>query len=218
MIPSISRTDRARRRRSHTADRTTLAVAVALAAAASIAGILFAPRAGARAEPLALPSGPVASDSSAPARAPIALTDGAPSIEALLDQFLAAVEHRDAAALHRLRVNKAEFQEIIVPGMVAKGKPPRQVSQQPQEFFWSLNDTKSRYFADELFDRFGGRHYIERHLSFTKDTHEYAWYTTHGQVVLALRTADDPHVITLRTGTIAEVDGAFKFVSFQWEN
>ena len=152
------------------------------------------------------------------AHAPLGLSDGAPSIEALLDEFLAAVELKDAEALHRLRITKGEFLAIIVPGTVAKGQPPRQVSQKPREFFWDLNDAKSRYFAHELFERFGGHHYIERRLSFTKGTREYAWYTAHGQVQLALRTADDPRVVTLRTGTIAEVEGRYKFISFQWEN
>lgn len=153
----------------------------------------------------------------APAAAPIGLSDGAPSIDALLDEFVAAVEAHDAAALHKLRVTKAEYDGIIVPGMVAKGQPPRQVSEQPREWFWSLNDTKSRYFADDMFSKYAGRHYVQRQLTLTEPVQEWAWYSVHGEVRLAL-TATDQKVYELRTGSIAEVDGRYKFISFIWDD
>ncbi len=154
----------------------------------------------------------------ATAHAPIKFSGGAPSVNALLDEFMIAVEQRDVDALHRLRVTKHEYQGVIVPGFVPKGHPPRVISDKPREFFWELSDTKSRYFAKELVDRFGGRHYVERRLSYTKGIKEYAWYTALGEVELVLRTANDPDPFRLRTGTIAELDGRYKFISFEWDD
>ena len=149
---------------------------------------------------------------------PIGLNGGAPSIDALLTEFLDAVERQDLEAMNRLRVSKDEYQRIIVPGMVRPGEPPRRISEQPREFFWQINDRKSRYAAEAIANQYGGRHYTSRDLRLTKGVREFAWYTTHGQVRLDLRAPDLPGTAELRTGSIAEIDGHYKFIAFQWDD
>jgi hypothetical protein len=149
---------------------------------------------------------------------PIGLSRGAPSIDALLTEFLDAVERQDLDAMHRLRVTKDEYQRIIVPGMVRPGEPPRRISEQPREFFWQINDRKSRYAAEAIANRYGARHYTDRTLRLTRGTREFAWYTTHGQVRLDLHAPELAGTAELRTGSIAEVDGQYKFISFQWDD
>jgi hypothetical protein len=156
--------------------------------------------------------------SSETARPPITFTGGAPSIDALIDEFLDAVEHKDISALHRLRVTKDEYLQIIVPGTVDKGEAPRQISEQPREFFWALTDRKSRYAADNIVDRFSGLHFTTRTLRFSKGTSEYLWYTAYGQVRLDLNVQGIAEPFHLRTGTIAEVDGRYKFLAFNWND
>lgn len=149
---------------------------------------------------------------------PIGLTGGAPSIDALLSEFLAAVERRDTDAMHRLRVTKEEYQRIIIPGFVDPGQPPRRISEQPREFFWQVNDRKSHFAADAIVQRYGGRHYISHELTLTHGVRPHAWYTSHGEVRLALRAPDLDGTADLRTGSIAEVDGQYKFIAFQWDD
>ena len=149
---------------------------------------------------------------------PIALSGGAPSIDALIDEFLDAVERKDFDAVHRLRVTKDEYLGIIVPGTVDKGQPPRQISEQPREFFWALTDRKSRYAADNIVEHFGGLLFTAHALRFSKGSSSYLWYTTYGQVRLDLRTPENPDVLHLRTGSIAEVDGRYKFLAFNWND
>jgi hypothetical protein len=146
------------------------------------------------------------------------LNDGAPSVDALIDELLEAIAHNDKDAMHRLRVTKDEYLQIIVPGTVEKGQPPRKVSKEPREFFWSLNDRKSRYAADNIMTRFGGRTPLTHELRFTNGTTEYLWYTARGQVRLDLLFEQGSLPEELRTGTIAEVDGRYKFLAFQWDN
>jgi hypothetical protein len=160
---------------------------------------------------------PPAPAASAASHAALGLTGGAPSVDALLDQFLDALERKDTVAMHRLRVSKEEYDAIIVPGMVAKGEPPREIPDESREFFWQLNDRKSRYAADAIVTKYGGRHYVGRDLRFSKGTQEYLWYTVRGQVRLNLRTAEDSGY-ELMTGSIAEVDGTYKFIAFQWND
>jgi hypothetical protein len=151
-------------------------------------------------------------------RPPIEFSGGAPSIDGLIDNFLDAVERKDSDAMHRLRVTKDEYLLIIVPGTVDEGQPPRQISEEPREFFWKLTDRKSRYAADAIVDRFGGRHFAGHDLRFSKGTTRYLWYTVRGQVRLNLHLPDDPSAYELRTGSIAEVNGRYKFLAFNWND
>jgi hypothetical protein len=183
-----------------------VAIAIAAAGVAGLAAVALERAASASNPP------PAAS------QPPIGFSDGAPSIDALIDRFLSAVERRDRSALHALRVTKDEYLQIIVPGTVEKGQAPRQITDIPRQFFWSINDTKSRYAADAILDRFGGRHADAHTLRFSRGTTEYLWYVARGQVRLDLRFPDEPLPQELSTGTIAEVNGRYKFLAFQWDN
>jgi len=158
---------------------------------------------------------PVAAGESAavPTGPPIKLSGGAPSVDVLLDEFLAAVEHKDLAALERLRLTKEEYTRIIVPGQVRKGQPPLQTFEKANDVFWGMMNTRSRYTIESLVNEHGGRHYVRRQLEFTEPTREFAWYTAYGGVELTLWN-DQGQDYELATGWIAEVDGSYKFIAF----
>jgi hypothetical protein len=148
---------------------------------------------------------------------PIGLSGGAPSIDALLDQFLAAVKAGDSKALIRLRVTKEEYGNIIVPGEVPKGQPPRATYEKVNDVFYGMLDSRSQYYAQELIHDFKDREFVKREVELTKGTREFAWYTGHGEVKIRL-TDPQGQVSTLRTGWIAEVDGRFKFIGYNWDD
>jgi hypothetical protein len=149
---------------------------------------------------------------------PMPLSDGAPSVEALLDRFTDALSRRDAEALHRLRLSKAEYVDIIIPGNVPKGQPPQQTFEQNNEFFWGMLDTKSRYLAPVLLRDFGGRTYVGRtDVRFTDPPREHDWYTARGELRMTLvDDAGGKHFV--RSGWIAEVEGRYKFIGFEWDD
>jgi hypothetical protein len=139
--------------------------------------------------------------------------DGAPSIEVLLDRFVAALAAKDQAALERLRVDAREYETIILPGNVPVGKPPRELAPREREFAWSMLDTKSRYSIIALLDEFGGRHLKIKSFEFARGTERYAGFTAHRQLRLKLED-DAGGEAYLGTGSVAESEGTFKFVSF----
>jgi len=150
-------------------------------------------------------------------RPPFGFTGGADSVQALLDAFLAALTTGDLEALHCLRVTKEEYGGIIVPGEAPKGQPPRTTYQKVNEVFFGMLDSRSRYAARALVDRFKGRRIVRRELTYTKGTREWLWYTGRGEVRLVLfDETGERH--ELRTGWIAEVDGRCKFVGFNWDD
>lgn len=148
---------------------------------------------------------------------PIGLSGGAASIDALLDRFVAAVTAGDKAGMHRLRLTKEEYTSIVVPGEVPKGQPPRQTFSTVNDTFFGMLDTKSRYAADAIVTGFKGKEFVSRDLVMSEKTREFAWYTAHGEVRLTLLDAAGTRH-TLRTGWIAEVDGQFKFIGFNWDD
>jgi hypothetical protein len=141
------------------------------------------------------------------------LEDGARSVEALVGRFLDVLAARDAEALRRLRVSEREYLTIVVPGHVEPGSPPQKLPEEQGRVFWELLDTRSRYAELGLLDEFGGSVLRVKRIDYAKGTHRYAGYTAYRRLVLTL-ASDDGGERELRTGSIAEVGGRFKFVSF----
>lgn len=150
-------------------------------------------------------------------RPPFGFTGGAESVDALLDQFVAAVTAGDLDALHRLRVTKAEYANIIVPGEAPKGQPPRTTFAKVNDVFFGMLDSRSRYAAQAIVDAFKGKKIARRELTYSKGTREWLWYTGRGEVRLVLFD-DQGERYELKSGWIAEVDGRFKFIGFNWDN
>lgn len=143
------------------------------------------------------------------------LAGGATSVDALLDQFLDAVAANDEVALHHLRVTETEYRSIIVPGTVDVGAPPRHVTPKITTFFWHMLDAKSRDFAYQTLSEFGGQHLQRRSVSYTKGIRKFGGYTAYGDVHLEVAT-DEGKELQVRSGTIAEVDGRYKFIGLNW--
>jgi hypothetical protein len=151
-------------------------------------------------------------------RAPIALTDGAPSVDALMDRFLDALARQDERALTNLRVNKAEYTRIIMPGQIQKGQSPPPADEKVCDFAWSLLDTKSRYFSQSLMKEFGGRTSVRKAVRFTQPSREYAWYRALGEVRMTIEDPEDKRQYQLASGWVAEVDGSYKFIGFNHDD
>ena len=139
---------------------------------------------------------------------------GAVSKEDLVARYVEAIKRQDAEALHELRITEREYKDIIVPGTVDRGKEPRRVSESVSNYFWRDMNYKSVLLQDELFKRYGGRDLPKYEIVFTKEPRVYDWYRAWGELRVDyennLRTA-------VPSGWIAEVDGKYKFLSFEWD-
>jgi hypothetical protein len=148
---------------------------------------------------------------------PQPLVDAAPSLDALLDQFVDAVQRNDESALHALRVTEAEYTGIIVPWTVPAGQPQRQVPEQSTRFYWTLLDAKSRDLVRLLLDQHGGKKLRRTTAEYTKGVQTYGGYTAYGQLRLHVLDEEGKDVL-LRAGTIAEVNGQYKFIGLNWND
>lgn len=153
--------------------------------------------------------GSIRPQESAPAR----MSGGADSIEALLDRLQEGLEAEDRGALSAIRVSEDEYRNVIVPGSVQEGEPPQILSEEASEYFYELLNGKSHFNRNALLNEFGGKKLERKAYSFEKGEKRYADYTAYRRLSMEL-VDEEGRFYTLRTGSIAEVDGQFKFISY----
>lgn len=141
------------------------------------------------------------------------LEGGAASMEELLDEFIEGLEAGDRGALSNLRVSEDEYRNVIVPGSVEPGEPPQILSEEASEYFYGVLHGKSQYNRNALLREFGGKKLEVKSYSFEKGEKQYADYKAHRRLEIEV-VDEEGKSYELRTGSIAEVDGRFKFISY----
>jgi hypothetical protein len=138
---------------------------------------------------------------------------GAGSQQELVDRLLQALKDRDGNALRRLRVSESEYLDIVVAGYVEPGQPRRELTASWRQYAWANLVTRSEQYELRMLREFGGRDLTVTNVSFEEGEKEYAGYRAYRQLRLTVVDAKGTEQ-QLRTGSIAEVDGKFKFISF----
>jgi len=162
---------------------------------------------------LGLASVTIASEPEATSVAQKALVNGEPSIDALLERFRDALSRKDKAGLRALRLTQDEYLGIVLPGSVSPGQPWAKYSEQAQKYFWGLLNGKSIYSEAALLNDFGGRSLKVTAVRYHKGTQDYANYRDYKQLVLKIED-DTGNVEQMRLGSVAEIGGQYKFISY----
>lgn len=136
------------------------------------------------------------------------LTSGAPAREALVLEFLRALEARDPAAAQGLALTRAEFAWLYYPSSPL-GHPPYDLS---PELFWFTLDTNGRKNLDRALQRFGGRPLGYRGYHCPAESVVEGENLIHAPCEVTFE--DQGEVVTARLfGPIIERNGQFKFVN-----
>lgn len=147
------------------------------------------------------------------ARPTLRLSHGADSMEELIDRFLKALERRDRQALRDIRVSKAEYLRIIMPGNVLPGQPLKRHPSLLRRWAWDNLNTKSSFYESFFLNTLGGKQFTLDRFDYREGTQQFAGYTGHKQLELIVRdSAGEEHEV--RTGSVVEMQGKYKFVSF----
>jgi len=147
------------------------------------------------------------------ARAVPRLSDSASSERELVERFLGAVNNGDKHALNRLRVTEDEYKAIIMAGSVPPGAPVRQWTDDVNEYFWQTLNGKSIALQAALLRRVKGRQLKLKSYLFEEGQTEFATYTALRQ--LRMLVEDDRGAeFEIASGSIANVGGQYKFISF----
>jgi hypothetical protein len=138
---------------------------------------------------------------------------GASSQRELIDELLQALQKKDVHALRRLRVTETEYRDVILPGNVPPGQPPRNLVATWKDYAWANLNDRSTVHEERLLGDYGGQALSRMEFSFEDGEQEYAGYKAYRQLRLKVRNSDGAER-ELRTGSIAEVAGKYKFISF----
>jgi len=156
-------------------------------------------------------------DAAPPSKPPFELANASPSADDLVSRYVAALRNDDNDALQSLRVTEREYREIIAPGTVAPGRPPRQTREEVMTFFWSMLNSKSNDLSRELLKAYGGKKFEVVKVDFIRGDKEYAWYRAVGEPRIRVRN-DEGKEAVVPGGYIAEVAGRYKFIGLNWED
>jgi hypothetical protein len=151
--------------------------------------------------------------SSPASRYGVAFVGGVASLEELLDEFVTAIERRDADRLRALEVTRAEYLGILMPGHVEPGAPLQRVGDEAAEYFYESMATRSAHYLQALLNELGGTRYQIVDYRFGKGVRQYDGYASYRRLrVQALDPAGEP--VQIAAGSIVEVEGRFKFNSY----
>jgi hypothetical protein len=141
------------------------------------------------------------------------INNGASSVDELVGRFLEALRTRDKDNLRALRVTRDEYINVILAGSVPEGSALRQWPDDINEYWWSVLHTKSVYVEDNLLAGYGGQRFKLKKIDYRRGIGTYATHTAYKQ--LSLDVEDEVGVEhEIRIGSVAEVSGQFKFISF----
>lgn len=160
---------------------------------------------------------PAAAESPAASQPPLALSNASPSKDDLIRRFLAAIAERDTGALDSLRMTQREYCEIIAPGTVAPGQPPRATEARILDFYWRMLDTKSRDQSRQVLEAYGGKKFEVVGIEYVRGDKEYAWYRAIGEPRIRVRNEAGKEAV-IPAGYVAEVGGQYKFIGLNWED
>jgi hypothetical protein len=142
------------------------------------------------------------------------LVDAEPTIDSLLDKFRHALETKDKDLLRQLRVNRKEYLDIIMPGSVDEGQPRATYDKTARDYFWGILNGKSIYVEANLLNDFGGKPLKVTSVEYRRGIKRYRDYSAYKQLMLTIDDGSGNVPEQMKIGSIAEVNGQYKFVSY----
>jgi hypothetical protein len=142
------------------------------------------------------------------------LTGAQPSIDSLLEKFRLALETKDKDLLRQIRVNRSEYLDIIMPGSVDEGQPRATYDKTAKNYFWGILNGKSIYVEANLLYAFGGKPLKVTAVEYRHGIKRYRDYTAYKQLMLTIDDGSGNEPEQMKIGSIAEVNGQYKFISY----
>jgi len=133
------------------------------------------------------------------------------SVEDIGKKVLEAVCHNDATILKSMSITEEEYHTYIWPQLpISKIKE----WQEHYDFVWGQHDSKSRYSLRQMLARYGGSKYALVRVHFAGETTDYTTYKVHRDARLIVQSDDGKEVMLNLFGSIVEMNGQYKIMSF----
>ena len=133
------------------------------------------------------------------------------SLEDLGNQVLEAVYNNDVDRLKSLAITEEEYKNYIWPqSPISKIKE----WQDNYDFVRKQQFSRSNHSLRQMLARYGGRKYTLVRVRFDDETTEHTIYRAHRDAQLIVKKPDGEEVELNLFGSIVEMDGHFKIMSF----
>lgn len=139
------------------------------------------------------------------------LSTACSSPEELGSRVLEAVYHNDAERLKSMAITEEEYLTYIWPQ-----SPLSRIKewQDNYDFVKNQHFSRSRLALRQMLGRYGGRTYTLVRLNFKGETTQHTIYKAHRDARLIVKKPDGEEVELNLFGSIVEMDGQFKIMSF----
>jgi hypothetical protein len=141
----------------------------------------------------------------------IRLSNACDSIEDLGKQVLKAVYNKDIDRLKAIAITPEEYESYIWP------QSPMSKIKQWQEnydFVQKQQFSRSNLSLRQMLAKYGGRQYTLIRVRFADDTTDHTIYKAHRDARLIVTSPEGKEVELNLFGSIVEMDGQFKIMSF----
>ena len=139
-----------------------------------------------------------------------ALPHARPSADALVEDVLIALAHRDAVQLRQLALSEDEFRDTIWPELPA-ARPERNLT---ADYVWCEQRTKSEAGLQSVLSEYGGRTLNLVRLEFRGETTQHRTFLVRRDPSVVVRGSDAQEQSLRLFGSIVERDGGFKIFSY----
>jgi len=134
---------------------------------------------------------------------------GCRSVDELMTKLLAALEAKDLPGLENLRVTRQEHTDLLWPEFDAKNHNV------DPDFAWDMLNRRSHVGAGRAIGDYGGQELTVIGVEFTRDLERYASFVLHRGTILHARTQTGEMLDLRFLGSVVELDGQFKLLSYK---
>jgi hypothetical protein len=131
------------------------------------------------------------------------------SPEALSRNFLKALANKDMESIKALRLTKDEFCQYVFPEL-----PSSKMPNVTCDFVWQQATLKSLSGLSEMYPEHQGKRYEFVALRFEKGIDNYPTYKVHKETHLVVKDETGQQQELRLFGSILEMDGRYKLISF----
>lgn len=139
------------------------------------------------------------------------LHNASPSVEHLATRVVEAVYHKDLQTLKALSVTAEEYRNYIWPQSPVYGIKQWE---EHYDFIWGQHHSRSTLSLSQMLSRYGGKKYSLVHVLADEIT-DHTIYKAHREVRLRVTTSEGREVELKLCGSIMEMDGQFKIISYK---
>jgi hypothetical protein len=134
---------------------------------------------------------------------------GCRSVDELMTKLLAALEAKDLQGMENLRVTRQEHTDLLWPDFDAKNHNV------DPDFAWDMLNRRSHVGAGRAIGDYGGQQLTVLGVEFTRDLERYSSFVLHRGTILHARTQTGEMLDLMFLGSVVELDGQFKLLSFR---